>query len=120
LIGDKLEKAGWRQGAIVKQTDNKNLVESIGQDFEDELILIIASQSCDIVNNNIESDPYIEISIARHIAKLDGSLTHNKNPRTLHASLQICTNDADILQEQHINIKAFEKIYVPKEYFINI
>jgi len=94
LIGDELEKAGWRQGAIVKQTDNKKLFESIGRAFEDELILIIASQSCDIANNNIASDPYMEISIARGIEKLDGSLTHNKNPRTLDASLHIRTDDA--------------------------
>lgn len=117
MIGDELEKAGWRQGAIVKPADNAGILKSIGHEYDDELILIIASQSCDIANNNIESDPYIEVSIARCVDKLNGNLTHNKNPRTLHARLQVCTEDADIVREQHIEIKAFEKLCVPKEYF---
>lgn len=117
LIGDKLENAGWRQGAIVKQTENNKLLVSIGKSFDDGLFLIIASQSCDIANNNIDNDPYIEISIARCIDKLNGNLTHNKNPRMLHASLQISTGDADVVRDQYIEIKAFEKLCVRKEYF---
>jgi hypothetical protein len=120
LIGDKLEKAGWRQGAIVKPSDNAGLLKPIDHKHDDELILIIASQSCDIANNNIESDPYIEVSVARCVDKLNGNLTYNKNPRTLHARLQVCTEDADIVREQYIEIKAFEKLCVSKEYFENL
>lgn len=120
MIGDELEKAGWRQGAIVKPADNSEILKSIGHEHDDGLILIIASQSCDIANNNRESDPYIEISIVRCVDKLDGNLTHNKNPRKLHARLQVYTEDADIVREQHIEIRAFEKLRVPKEYFENL
>ena len=120
MIGDVLEKAGWRQGAIVKPADNAGILKSISHKYDDELILIIASQSCDIANNDIESDPYIEVSIARCVNKLNGNLTNNKNPRTLHAHLQVCTEDAAIVRKQLIEIKAFEKLCVPKEYFGNL
>jgi len=117
LIGDELEKRGWRQGTIVQQTDNKEILELLNFPHEDDLILIIASQSCDIANNNIEDDPYIEVSIARCIDKSNGNLTHNKNPRSLHSSLQIHTEDTDIVRKQNIQLKAFDKLIINKGYF---
>ncbi len=120
MIGNDLEKLGWRQGAVTQQADNPGIFESVGHDYEDGVILIIASQSCDITHHNIENDPYIELSIARVIERPKGNFTHNENPRTLHACLQVHTEDTDITQEQHVEIKAFEKLFVPKRYFVNL
>jgi hypothetical protein len=120
LLGNKLEKIGWRQGLVIKQADTKRILKLIGLPPEDEIILIVASQSCDIANNNIESDPYIELSLSRPIDKLQGNLTHNKNARTLHTSLRTHTETAAIETEQHIALKAYEKLLVLKEHFKNI
>ena len=120
MLGNKLEKIGWRQGLVIKQADTKRILNLSGHPLEDEIILIVASQSCDIANNNIESDPYIELSLSRPIDKLQGNLTHNKNARTLHTSLRTYTETAAIETVQHIALKAYEKLLIPKEHFKNI
>ncbi|MDA9095240.1 hypothetical protein N9J88_02420 [Porticoccaceae bacterium] len=120
MLGDKLEQTGWRQGVVVKTADTKRILNLSGHPHEDEIILIVASQSCDIANNNIKSDPYIELSVSRPIDNLQGNLTHNKNARTLHTSLRIQTETADIETKQHIELKAYEKLPVPKDHFKDI
>ena len=120
MLGNKLEKIGWRQGVVIKQADTKRILNLSGHPPEDEIILIVASQSCDIANNNIESDPHIELSLSRPIDKLQGNLTHNKNARTLHTSLRIHTETAAIETEQHIALKAYEKLLIPKDHFKDI
>lgn len=117
MLGKKLEKSGWRQGVVVKKADIKGMLNHCGSSLNEDLILIVASQSCDIATNNIESDPYIELSVARLIDKPQGNLTHNKSARTLHTSLYIHTEAEDIETSQHIELKAFEKLQVPKESF---
>ncbi len=119
MIGDKLERLGWRQGSTIQQVDNLEIFNNIGLNHTENLTLIIASQSCDIANNNIKADPYIEFSIARHINSLNGNFSYNKNPRILHANLKVHTEDPDITIDQPIEIKAFEKHCIPKEYFVS-
>ena len=120
LIGDKLEKAGWRQGSIIKSVDTAEILEFIGHSNDDSLVLIVASQSCDITYSNLKSDPNIELSVARRVETINGNLTHNKNPRVLHTTLQIRTNDADIYRKQHVELKAYEKYAAPKECLIDL
>jgi hypothetical protein len=115
LIGSHLEKAGWRQGSIVKPENIQALLEAAGHAYEPNVILLLASQSCDVANNDIESDPYIELSIAKPIAAEEGHLTHNKNPRILHTSISCRTGDENVATVTHLEIKAFEKLFIPKE-----
>ena len=117
MLGNELEQTGWRQGVVVKTADIKRIFDLSGHPHEDAIILIVASQSCDIANNNIESDPYIELSVSRPIDKLQGNLTHNKNARILHTSLHIHTESNAIEVEQHIELKAFEKLFIHKNCF---
>ena len=84
MIGTQLENAGWRQGSVVRSSDLPQLLDIIDVPNEAGLELLLASQSCDIANNNLDIDPYIEVSIARKINTPNGNLTHNKNPRILH------------------------------------
>ncbi len=118
MIGDLLEKSGWRQGSIVQQENNSELLKHINCTYKSEDVLfVVATQSCDIANNNIESDPYIELSAVHLIESLDGNLTYNKNPRTLHTTLQIYTENSNIIQTKNIELKAFEKHLVLKKIF---
>jgi len=120
LSGVELEKSGWRQGAVVQQVNIAGIFDSINQTMDSGIVLIVASQSCDIVSSNLESEPFIELSIARLIEETDGNLTHNKNPRLLHATLQIRTSDGGVSREQYIELKAYEKLTIPKEYFCDL
>lgn len=117
MIGSRLEKAGWRQGSILESQYVAEALSFSNTPHSENTILIVASQSCDIANNNITADPYIELSIARVIADLDGNLTHNKNARMLHTKIMVSTNNSDVYEELNIELKAFEKVHIPKEKF---
>lgn len=120
MIGNILEEAGWRQGSVVKVADTEPLLCAIGRDSDESFVLIVASQSCDIANNSLETEPNIELSIGRQIESLNGMLTHNKNPRTLHTTIACRTEDSNVNREVHLELKAFEKVAIPKETFENL
>lgn len=120
MIGNELEKAGWRQGSIVQPADTTRILDSTGHAIDGSIILIVASQSCDITYSKLTIDPNIELSVARRIDNSDGNYTLNKNPRILHATLQIRSDDSDIYHEQHIELKAYEKLAIPKQSLRNL
>jgi len=116
LIGSQLEESGWRQGSVVSASDIQQLIDIIdGISFTEDLVLLVASQSCDIANNNVDTDPYIELSVARKIEVSKGHLTHNKNPRILHAHITCRTSDGDVFTEENLELKAFERVVLQKE-----
>lgn len=115
MIGSRLEKAGWRQGSIVRSSDLAAVLETAGVPYERKLLLITASQSCDIANNKIEIDPMIELSLARRIEAPKPHLLHNKNPRILHTHLLRRTGNVDVASDIHIELKAFERFAIAKE-----
>ena len=112
MIGNQLEAAGWRQGSIVRSSDIATLLPMAN---DPELIFITASQSCDIANNKIETDPYVELSLARRIENLRPHLTHNRHPRILHTHILRRTGDVDVVDHVVIELKAYERFAVPKE-----
>lgn len=121
MIGSQLEEAGWRQGSVVSTSDIQQLIDIIGGiSFTDDLVLLIASQSCDIAYNNVDTDPYIELSIARKIELPKGHLTHNKNPRILHTHITCRTNDGDVFTEENLELKACERAVIQKERLVGL
>ena len=83
-----MESAGWLQGSIVKCENVAQLLKLIGKSDRidnPDVILIVASGSCDIAN---EADLVIEFSIARSIQEINGNFSYNKNPRCLHCTLE--------------------------------
>jgi len=118
-IGDELIQAGWRQGSIVLAKDVPALLKGITDNYDPGTsVIIIASQSCDIANNNLASDPIIEISIARKIANINGNYTYNKSARILHTQFRSLTlnDELEAIQYHDINIelKAYEKFRLDK------
>ncbi|RVU31745.1 hypothetical protein [Neptunomonas marina] len=120
MIGTQLESSGWRQGSIVTRDAVPSLLEGRGYDDLDDIVLIIASQSCDIANNNLASDPYIEASIARIVEKSNGNLAYNKNPRFLHMPILVETDGQEVFDEVSVELKAYEKIQIPKEQLLEL
>ena len=102
MIGSELEEVGWRQGSVVSTSDIQQLIDIIGSiSFADDLVLLVASQSFDIANNNLGTDPYIEFSVARKIDLTKGNLNHNKNPRIHHTNVTCRTSDGDVFAEEN-------------------
>ncbi len=118
MLGTHLEKSGWRQGSIIRASDVQQLLKGIGIDYEPSIVLILASQSCDIAHNDTDADPNIELFIARTLPEgSDGNFTHNKNPRVLHTQILFRTKDENVFGNEDIELKAFEKICLHKNNF---
>lgn len=75
----------WRQGSVVP----RELLppEDLPQELPAEAKLIAISHDCDLVNPSFDSEPWVEMLVARLIDALDGSLTLGKNPRKMQLSL---------------------------------
>lgn len=110
LVRHWMESCGWLQGSIVTRQDAQQLISVMGLEYSDDIILIVASGSCDIANL---SDPIIELSIGRMISKVNGNFLFNKNPRCLH--LQLETSLASDFGDYAVELKAHEKISIKKD-----
>ena len=120
MTGSELEQNGWRQGSLFSDADATNICADIGVTINEPFVLIVASQSCDIANNNLELDPHVEVYAARLIAKPNGNYQHNKNARLLHTKFIQRLPSTELSAEKHIEIKAFEKHFVPKELLLGL
>lgn len=114
MIGSALEQNGWQQGSLFSDADATHICAKIGVTINEPFVLIVASQSCDIANNNLELDPHVEVYAARLIAEPSGNFQHNKNARLLHTKFIERLPGSDMSAEKYIAIKAFEKLFVPK------
>ncbi len=111
----KLEEAGWRQGSVIRKLDLPALTKL---DNIDETVVILISQSCDIANNNIKEEPFVEVLVCKSIDSSNGNFTFNKNPRKIHTELLLRTSDGDVFSSQFVESLAFRKILVPKAFFV--
>ncbi len=101
----------WRQGSIL----NSRNFERLGIDREEEGIVALAiSHDCDITNEDLIAEPYVEFVIGRVIENADGNNTHAKNPRTLHIPMKHGEDDV------FIQLMAADKIQVCKEHLLGI
>ena len=83
-----LWKNGWRQGAII---DNNSSIEAIinnAQGYKSPNtqlpdLLVIISQSCDMLHQKIDEEPYIVLIAGYFNKERKGYLFYGKNPRRL-------------------------------------
>ena len=104
----QLEEKGWRQGSLVSLQD----IPKLYGEYDEATILIVASQSCDIAQENLELEPFVELSIGRVISNLSGNFSYGKNPRKLH--LEIRVNTDDLFTTKYVELIASKKIQVNK------
>jgi hypothetical protein len=114
LIGTKLELAEWRQGSIVKQDDAIQILNQIHNTLGKDVVLIVASQSCDIANNRIDLDPTIEFSIGQIKEQSNSTLRFNQNPRTLHIELLSVNTASQPTTRLSVELIAHRKITIEK------
>ena len=70
----------YRQGSVLAAEIAIRLLElHSGDDFA-----ILISHDCDIANDNLIDEPYVEVIIARAIQSIDGNFAQAKNTRRLH------------------------------------
>ncbi|BFM88517.1 MULTISPECIES: hypothetical protein [Acinetobacter calcoaceticus/baumannii complex] len=105
-----MEDLGWRQGGIVNQQDVQTILSCSNISYSEEIILIVASGSCDVANLN---DPCIEFSIAKKIESYNSTFGFNKNPRRLNLKLEVLLSEKEIIFEA-VELLGHEKIQIKK------
>jgi hypothetical protein len=97
----------WRQGSVIP-TALASKLGFILPEQTDSNIAIIISHDCDIVEDNLENEPRIEIIIGQIIQEADPNRTYAKSPNKLHLEIQI---DGEL---QFVELKAANKYQVDK------
>lgn len=105
-----MEELGWRQGSIVNQQDVRTILSFSDISYSEEIILIVASGSCDVANL---SDPCIEFSIAKKIDSYNSTFGFNKNPRKLNLKIDVLLSEKEMVQEA-VELLGHEKIQISK------
>jgi len=93
LIRHELKEAGWKQGVILEP-------EGISDD-KDTIGFLVISQTCDCINPNFVKEPYLELlPLKKRNTKKgnpDPDFVNGKNPREIHFSLEIGSQEACVV-----------------------
>ena len=131
-FAEKREQRGWLQGAIIEKNEATSLLKTHRCNLIDvnaealnseEFILLVASQSCDIANNAVNT---VQLQVAREIENRNPSYTYNAHPRLLDTFIteivktKETSNDAHDAIERSFRVNILEKIFVPKEILYEI
>jgi hypothetical protein len=81
----------WRQGRLLPVTRHAEVARHLSlAPLADDDAVIVISQSCDLVNDDLIEEPFAEILLAHPLpGSADGNYMYLRNPRRLHFHLQI-------------------------------
>lgn len=118
-IAQRLRKNGWRQGDVLKDEDLASLGVELNVVDDGKPILIVLSQSCDLLHHDFESEPYVEIAVGSVLEEgfdpsLWGNYTRGKQPRQLLLPVQA---EDDV---RHVMIRPWNRIQIQREKFADI
>lgn len=75
----------WKQGSLVQAQDNEKLQPHIPIKLSEDARLIVISQICDLLHDNLEAEPFAEVLVAIPlVGGPDGNYLNCRNPRRLH------------------------------------
>lgn len=77
----------WRQGTLLS-AGSAVALRVVNEADADTRVLIAASHDCDIVTDNLSTEPTVEFVVGQVIDKVDGSYTRTKNARILHLEFE--------------------------------
>lgn len=123
-LGGTLEAKGWLQGCIIPKDQAVALLEhgnttciDINKTLllDDEFVLVVASQSCDIARDEV---PSVQLLVGRVIETMDPQKSYNAHPRLL--DIYVTQVRGEELQELSIRVSILEKVFTPKENLVGI
>lgn len=97
----------WRQGQLL----GIEAVEALGfahPEFPTDSAVVVISHDCDLANDNLKAEPFVEVVIGRKLATAKGDFAWGKSPRTLH--LEYSQSGAPVF----IELVATDKVCIDK------
>lgn len=97
----------WAQGALLEPNDARDHITQ--EDVTTNDVLIVISQSCDVVCGSFEIEPSVELHVGRPIEQIDGNNSFGKNPRVLDFETTINGNP------RTLRILDYERKRIPRQ-----
>jgi hypothetical protein len=121
-VGDQINSNKWTQCCFLPTIEIQKEV-GLQLDSKDGL-LIVVSQSCDLVHYKLDDEPYVECIECHPIEKMDGNYTHGKNPRRLHIPVVRENDQEQIVEIRPYRIHRFDRnvlcrIYPDNKYYLS-
>jgi hypothetical protein len=79
-------ETSWRQGHVLLP-ETVSALNLQHQESPDETCVVVVSHDCDIAQDNLVTEPHVEVIIGRRLARVDNNYTLTKNPRILHLEM---------------------------------
>jgi hypothetical protein len=73
----------WQQGSLVPHEIFALAAPAGTEQLSEDDVVIVLSQSCDVVCDSAESEPFLDVLVGRAIQDLVGNNTFGKNPRVI-------------------------------------
>ncbi|QJX01493.1 hypothetical protein HML84_00920 [Alcanivorax sp. IO_7] len=91
-MADWTRDTPWRQGSLVARDD----LRAIGVSVEEQHVCgLVISHDCDLANDRLDHEPWVELVLLEPLGKLDPNLTYGKNPRRLHFQIGNASEDVE-------------------------
>jgi hypothetical protein len=117
-----LRTHGWQQGAILPAPLRDGVVGlHNGSAIRDRDVLLVVSQSCDILHGSLEAEPLVEVIGARRVDSPDPLSINRRNPRKLHlilssrgsAVIEVLSHDRGTLARERLSEAAPDGVLEP-------
>lgn len=99
----------WRQGHVLPA----EALTALGLTASADAIAVVISHDCDLANDDMSTEPCVELIVGRLIPKVSGDCAHAKVPRRLHISFETPEG------ERHVELIATQKHLCPKEVLVH-
>ncbi len=73
----------WRQGHVLPPEAAAHFGLTNAAD-PDATCVVVITHDCDLTNDNLDAEPYVEVIVGRTVAAASGNFAWGKAPRTLH------------------------------------
>jgi hypothetical protein len=110
---EAIQANGWKQGSVLLSESFPKMPDGINDD--NESIFIVLTQDCDLVQDDFEKEPYVELLKATPASDgLNGNFAHGKNPRIIDIQIgeqvyRASCHDRALIDRKHlISVSASE------------
>lgn len=80
-------ETNWRQGHVLPPAASARFGLTNATDATATCVVVV-THDCDLANDNLDAEPFVEVIVGRTVPKLEGNFTFAKAPRTLHYPVQ--------------------------------